>query len=65
MRMVKPRERTEMTMIFSTWREGSQLLTPLLVSMVLLVAPFEAYYLLLAAILISAAIVATFLPGRL
>jgi MFS family permease len=65
MRMVKPRERTEMTMIFSTWREGSQLLTPLLVSMVLLVAPFEAYYLLLAAILISAAIVATFLPRRL
>jgi hypothetical protein len=33
--------------------------------MVLLVAPFEAYYLLLAAILISAAIVATFLPRRL
>jgi MFS family permease len=65
MRMVKPRERTEMTMIFSTWREGSQLLTPLLVSMVLLVAPFEAYYLLLAAILISAAMVATFLPARL
>ena len=23
MRLVKPRERTEMTMIFSTWREGS------------------------------------------
>ena len=49
MRMVKPRERTEMTMIFSTWREGSQLLTPLLVSLVLLVAPFEGFYLLLAA----------------
>ena len=65
MRLVKPRERTEMTMIFSTWREGSQLLTPLLVSMVLLVAPFEAFYLLLAAILISAACMATFLPRRL
>ena len=65
MRMVKPRERTEMTMIFSTWREGSQLLTPLLVSLVLLVAPFEAFYLLLALIVISAAIVATFLPRRL
>ena len=36
MRMVKPRERTEMTMIFSTWREASQLLTPLLVSLVVL-----------------------------
>jgi len=65
MRTVKPRERTEMTMIFSTWREGSQLLTPLLVSAVLLIAPFEAYYLLLAAILISAGSMATFLPRRL
>jgi len=65
MRMVKPRERTEMTMIFSTWREGSQLLTPLLVSMVLLVAPFEAYYLLLAVILMIAGSVATYLPKRL
>jgi ACDE family multidrug resistance protein len=65
MRMVKPRERTEMTMIFSTWREGSQLLTPLLVSMVLLVAPFETYYLLLAVILMIAGSVATYLPKRL
>lgn len=65
MRMVKPRERTEMTMIFSTWREGSQLLTPLLVSMVLLVAPFEFFYLLLALLLFGAAIKATFLPRRL
>ncbi|MCP4877749.1 MAG: MFS transporter [Gammaproteobacteria bacterium] len=65
MRMVKPRERTEMTMIFSTWREGSQLLTPLLVSLVLLVAPFEVFYLLLSTILISASLMATFLPRRL
>ena len=65
MRLVKPRERTEMTMIFSTWREGSQLLTPLLVSMVLLVAPFETFYLLLAVLLISAGAMATFLPRRL
>lgn len=65
MRMVKPRERTEMTMIFSTWREASQLLTPLLVSLVLMLAPFEAYYLVLAAILFSASFTATFLPRRL
>jgi MFS family permease len=65
MRMVRPRERTEMTMIFSTWREGSQLLTPLLVSMVLLVAPFEVFYLLLAVILMIAASMATYLPKRL
>lgn len=65
MRMVKPRERTEMTMIFSTWREGSQLLTPLLVSMVLIFAPFETYYILLALLLFGAAIMASFLPRRL
>lgn len=34
MRMDESRERSEMTMIFSTWREGSQLLTPLLVSLI-------------------------------
>jgi hypothetical protein len=65
MRMVKPRERTEMAMIFSTWREGSQLLTPLLVSMVLLFAPFEVFYLLLALLLFGAGITASFLPRRL
>jgi len=65
MRMVKPRERTEMTMIFSTWREGSQLLTPLLVSIVLLFAPFETFYALVALLLFGAAIKASFLPRRL
>ena len=65
MRTVRPRERTEMTMIFSTWREGSQLLTPLLVTLVLLVAPFEAFYLLLAVLLLAAAFAASFLPRRL
>lgn len=65
MRMVKPRERIEMTMIFSTWREGSQLLTPLLVSTVLLFAPFEIFYVLLALFLFGAAIKASFLPRRL
>jgi ACDE family multidrug resistance protein len=65
MRMVKPRERTEMTMIFSTWREASQLLTPLLVSLVLLIAPFKFFYLLLAALLFIAAFAASYLPRRL
>jgi len=64
MRMVRAHERTEMTMVFSTWREGSQLLTPLLVSLVLLVAPFAAYYVLLAALLYAAAFTATWLPRR-
>lgn len=65
MRMVKPRERIEMTMIFSTWREGSQLLTPLLASLVLLFTPFEIFYVLLALFLFGAAIKASYLPRRL
>jgi MFS family permease len=65
MRMVKPRERIEMTMIFSTWREGSQLLTPLMASLVLLFAPFEIFYVLLALFLFGAAIKASYLPRRL
>ncbi|MDJ0779011.1 MAG: MFS transporter [Gammaproteobacteria bacterium] len=65
MRLVKPRERTEMTMIYSTWRDGAQLLTPLLVSTLLLFAPFEVFYLLLAALLFGAAWAASFLPGRI
>ena len=65
MRMVKPRERIEMTMIFSTWREGSQLLTPLLASLVLLFAPFEIFYVLLALFLFGAGIKASYLPRRL
>ncbi len=65
MRMVKPRERIEMTMIFSTWREGSQLLTPLMASLVLLFAPFEMFYVLLALFLFGAAIKGSYLPRRL
>ena len=65
MRTVRPRERTEMTMIFSTWREGSQLLTPLLVSAVLLVAPFDVFYILLAVLLFAAAYTSTYLPRRI
>ena len=59
------RERSEMTMIFSTWREASNLLTPLLVTLVLLVAPIEVFYLLLALMLFTASYVASFLPRRL
>jgi len=65
MRMVKPRERTEMTMIFSTWRETSQLLTPLIATMVLFTLPFQYYYILLSFMLVLVAYAASFLPGRL
>ena len=65
MRMVKARERREMAMIFSTWREMSNLLTPLLVTLVLLVAPIEYFYLLLALLLSLTSVAVSFLPRRL
>jgi len=65
MRLVKPRERTEMTMVFSTWREMSELLNPLLISVVLLFFPFEVFYFLLGTCLLIAAYFATHLPRRL
>jgi MFS family permease len=66
MRSVKPRERIEMTTVFSTWREGSELLTPVLASLVLLLTvPFWVFYLLLGVMHIAAAISASYLPRRL
>ena len=65
MRMVKPRERTEMTMIFSTWREGSELITPLAAAIILLFFPFHIFYLFLGLLLLSAAFVSSYLPKRL
>ncbi|MCB0064306.1 MAG: MFS transporter [Caldilineaceae bacterium] len=65
MRMVKPRERVEMTMVFSTWREGSSLLTQALVFFILLVAPFWAIYLVLAVMQFTCAIATSYLPRRL
>lgn len=65
MRMVKPRERTEMTMIFSTWRETSQLVTPLVATLVLLFMPFKFYYLFLTLLLVAVAYLASYLPRRL
>jgi len=65
MRMVKARERTEMTMIFSTWREGSELLTPLAAAAVLIILPFEYFYLVVGGFLLLAGICSTWLPRRL
>ena len=65
MRMVKPRERTEMTMIFSTWREGSELLTPLIAATLLLILPFHYFYLVISLLLLVAAYASSFLPKRL
>ncbi len=65
MRTVKPYERTEMTMVFSTWREMSELLAPLCISLVLLVFPFHVYYYVLSGFMLMVSWAATYLPRRL
>ncbi|MGI9604826.1 MAG: MFS transporter [Acidimicrobiales bacterium] len=66
MRMVRPRERIAMATVFSTWRELSALVSPLLGSLVLAAsAPFEVYYVVLAVLCAATAGVTTLLPKRL
>ncbi|MEZ4513569.1 MAG: MFS transporter [Chloroflexota bacterium] len=65
MRMVRPRERSEMTMVFTTWREGSSLLTQALVFLTLLVAPFWVFYFVLGVLQLLTAVSTTRLPRRL
>lgn len=65
MRSVRQRERLAMTTVFSTWREASELLTPLLVTLVTLALPFHWLYLVLA-LMHAGSVVATLrLPRRL
>lgn len=65
MRTVKPRERTAMTTVFSTWRELSFLLTPLMAIGALALGAFWLLYLTLAAMLLGAAAATSFLPRRI
>lgn len=65
MRTVRPRERVEMTTVFSTWREGSELLTPAIAATVLWLAPFWVFYIVLGVMHLASAASATYLPRRL
>ncbi len=66
MRMVKPRERVAMATVFSTWRETSALLAPLLAAVVLGIAlPFEFFYAVIAIMCVAALLIALRLPRRL
>ncbi|MFT5115211.1 MAG: ACDE family multidrug resistance protein [Parasphingorhabdus sp.] len=65
MRTVKPRERVAMTAVFSTWREGSELLTPALVAIILIFAPIWYFYILLGIMHFFSAVTASYLPKRL
>ncbi|MGA0383119.1 MAG: MFS transporter, partial [Arenicellales bacterium] len=64
MRSVRPRERPAMTVVFTTWREGSELLTPAIAALVLFFAAFLVFYLVLAVVLSFAATLAARLPRR-
>lgn len=65
MKMVKPYERTDMTMVFSTWREMSELVTPLSITLITLLFPFWVFYIVLGLVLLTASVAATQLPRRL
>lgn len=65
MRLVKPRERGAMTTVFTTWREVSFLLAPLIAAAALALGEFWYLYATLALILIVGAFSTTFLPRRL
>ncbi len=66
MRMVKPRERVAMATVFSTWREMSALLSPLLAVIVLgLGLPFSIFFALLGLLSFGAAAGSTKLPRRI
>lgn len=66
MRMVDPDDRIAMAGVFSTWREGSELVTPLLVTLVLgLALPFVVFYALLGILHFLAAASTLRLPRRL
>jgi len=65
MRMVKPRERTAMTTVFSTWREVSFLVARLIAAIALAVGSFRILYITIAALLVGAAVATSFLPRRI
>ncbi|MEP1122747.1 MAG: MFS transporter [Ilumatobacter sp.] len=65
MRLVKPRERGAMTTVFSTWREVSFLLAPLIAAAALALGEFWYLYATLAVVLAGGACATTFLPRRL
>jgi ACDE family multidrug resistance protein len=65
MRTVRPREHIEMTTVFSTWREVSSLLAPILAVAVLALFPFSVFYLLIGILSFAAAVTSSFLPRRI
>lgn len=65
MRTVKPRERTAMTTVFSSWRETSAIAAPGLGALVLWLGDFRLYYAAVGALALVTAGYVTYLPRRL
>ena len=65
MRTVKPRERTAMTTVFSSWRETSSIAAPGLGALVLWIGDFRLYYGVVGAVALLTAGYVTYLPRRL
>ncbi len=65
MRSVKPRERTAMTTVFSSWRETSLIAAPGLGVLELWIGDFRLYFGAIAVLALGTAAYATYLPRRL
>lgn len=65
MRSVRPRERVEMTGVFSTWREFSSLVAPAIAAVSLGIGSFRFFYVVMGGLAAGTAALATFLPRRL
>ena len=65
MRTVRPRERTAMTTVFSSWRETSAIAAPGLGALVLVFGDFRLYYALVAVVAVLTAAYVTRLPRRI
>lgn len=64
-RLVKPRDRSAMASVFSTWREVGFLALPALAAIALAIGPFWLLYATLAAMSLVGAAVSSYLPRRL
>ena len=64
MRMVNPKTRTEMTTVYSTWREFSFAVTPGFASFWLFFIKVQSLFLVMGLFLISAGYLSKKMPGR-
>jgi MFS family permease len=62
---VKPSERTEMSAVYSTFRDVSNVVTPAIGSLVLLITPLGGVFLLVGGLFAGASLLASTLPARL